>query len=69
MKTQTEINQFIYNSKRVIYANAAINAKVIIGSQKFYKDAIEVIKYYKNANSHNVPTIQAYCNMMGYSSY
>jgi hypothetical protein len=57
----------IENSKKAAYKMAAINAKVSIGPKRFYADALEVIMYYKTANSHKVPTIQAYCNFMGYS--
>jgi hypothetical protein len=65
MKT---IDQMINRQKMVVYKNAAINAKMRLGASNFYKAALETIRYYKNANSHNVPTIQAYCNLMGYSS-
>lgn len=54
------------HSRNAAYKNAAINAKVRLGASNFYKNALETIRYYKNANSHNVPTIQAYCNLMGY---
>ena len=61
-------DQFIQHGKQVCYKNAAINAKQRIGSANFYKQALETIKYYQTANSHKVPTIQAYCNLMGYSN-
>ena len=59
----------IQHCKRVAYRNAAINAKLRVGSSCFYKEALEVIKYYKSVNSHRVDTIQGYCNLMGYSTY
>jgi hypothetical protein len=68
MKTSS-LNNFINNCKKAVYANAAINAKSELGPKRFYSEALEVIRYYKSNNSHNVPTIQAYCNLMGYSTY
>jgi hypothetical protein len=61
------INEKINHLKLVAYKNAAINTKQSIGADVFYKNAIETIKYYKSCNSHKVNTIQAYCNLMGYS--
>ena len=70
MNNQVEtIHQMINRHKLVVYKNAAINKKAEVGPKAFYKNALEVIKYYRSANSHNVPTIQAYCNLMGFSSY
>jgi hypothetical protein len=61
--------EWILNCKRVAYRNASINRKTQESPQTFYRKALETIRYYKNSNSHNVPTIQAYCNLMGYSTY
>ncbi len=72
MKAQNNTNaidELINSHKLVIYKNAAINRKIEVGPKAFYTDAIETIKYYKSVNSHKVDTIQAYCNLMGYSSY
>jgi hypothetical protein len=68
MKTSIEIQNYINHIKQVAYKNAAINTKVNIGPKAFYSQALEAIRHYRHANSHNVPNIQAYCNMMGYSS-
>jgi len=63
------IDQMISRHTMVVYKNASINAKVRLGASTFYKSALETIRYYRNANSHKVTTIQAYCNLMGYSTY
>lgn len=63
------IDEIINRHKLVVYKNAAINRKLEVGSKAFYKDALETIKYYKSVNSHKVNTIQAYCNLMDFSSY
>ena len=62
------IDNFIFHSKEVVYRNAAINRKTEVGPAQFYKDALELIRYYKGVNSHKVTTIQAYCNICGFSS-
>jgi len=62
-------DQWINNCKQVAYHNSAINRKTEESPIEFYRKALEVIKYYRIANSHNVPTIQAYCNLMGYSTW
>lgn len=69
MTTTQQIDNYIANCKKAIYYNAAINAKVRLTPQKFYQNALEVIRYYKSVNSHKVDTIQGYCNLMGYSTY
>jgi hypothetical protein len=67
MKTSIEIQNDISRINQVAYRNAAINAKAKIGPASFYSSALEAIRHYRHANSHNVPSIQAYCNLMGYS--
>ena len=47
----------------------SINEKINHLKLVAYKNAIETIKYYKSCNSHKVNTIQAYCNLMGYSEW
>ena len=68
MKTLHEIDQFVIHSNNVVYRNAAINRKLEVGPLKFYQDALELIRYYKGLNSHKVASIQAYCNISGFSN-
>jgi hypothetical protein len=42
----------------------AINLKTEIGPTEFYKRALEIIRYYKYANSHKVDSITAAANYL-----